>query len=386
MKNRIYRLPATIVCLTLLAGILGGCGRSAQRSFDEDGKLHIVTSIFAAYDFARHVGGERADVRLLLTPGSEAHSFEPTPQDIIAIEQCDIFVCTGGENDAWVETILDAIDNPDLEIIRMIDYAHELHEEEEVQGMQEEGGLLSGIFGGGHHHHHHADHEEAEDHDHEAHEDHEEHDDHEDHEDHEEHDDHEDHEAHEDTGHEDHDHEEEETEWDEHVWMDLENAANICEAIAGVCSLKDPAGTDTYIANCGEYSAELAKIDTEIENIVRTGKRGELIFADRFPARYFIERYGLEYYAAFPGCSENTEASAATVSFLIDRAREDKVPVVLKMELSSGKLAAVVAEEAGTEVAEFYTGHNVTAEDFELGITFADMMRRNAELLGRALN
>lgn len=333
MKNRIYRLPATIVCLALLAGILGGCGRSAQRSFDEDGKLHIVTSIFAAYDFARHVGGERADVRLLLTPGSEAHSFEPTPQDIIAIEQCDIFVCTGGENDAWVETILDAIDNPDLEIIRMIDYAHELHEEEEVQGMQEEGGLLSGILGGGHDHH-----------------------------------------------------EEEEAEWDEHVWMDLENAANICEAIAGVCSLKDPAGTDTYIANCGEYSAELAKIDTEIENIVRTGKRGELIFADRFPARYFVERYGLEYYAAFPGCSENTEASAATVSFLIDRAREDKVPVVLKMELSSGKLAAVVAEEAGTEVAEFYTGHNVTAEDFELGITFADMMRRNAELLGRALN
>lgn len=335
----------TVALAMLLCLVLTGCdGLKTGRyePFDDDGRVRVVTSIFAAYDFARQVGGDCAEVKLLLRPGSEAHSFEPTPRDIIAIEKCDVFVCTGGENDAWVDTILDAIDNPDLVIVKMTECAGGLLEEEEVDGMQGEGGLLAGALGGEHHHHDDGD------------------------------------------GHDEHDHEE--AEWDEHVWMDIDNAVNICETLADIFSAIDGAHAEKYAGNCAEYAKDLRDTDEEIKRTVAQAGRREVIFADRFPARYFTERYGLQYSAAFPGCSESTEASAATVSHLINKVREDKVPVIFKMELSSGKLANVVSEETGAQVGTFYTGHNVTAGDFAAGITFADMMRMNAELLKEALD
>lgn len=314
---------ALFVILTLSTLLMSGCSNiGSNTGFADDGKLHIVTTIYAAYDFARQIGDSRVDVRLLLKPGSEAHTFEPTPADIITIEQCDIFICSGGENDSWVDTIIESIDNPDMTIIRMTECVNNLFEEEIVEGMQ-------------------AEHESSE--------------------------------------------EEDETEWDEHVWMDLDNAATICQTISDEYCLRDPEGESFYNSLLDAYLLELESIDNEIRLIVNNAPRDELIFADRFPARYFTERYGLKYYAAFPGCSENTEASASTVSFLIDRTREDNISTVLKIELSSGKLASVVSEATGAAIGTFYTGHNITAEDFEAGLTFADMMRRNAELLAFAL-
>lgn len=342
-----------IACLAAVCLVLTGCAGSkagGYRPFDDNGHVHVVASIFAAYDFARQVGGSNADVKLLLKPGSEAHSFEPTPRDIIAIEKCDVFVCTGGENDAWVDTILDAIDNPDLKIIRMTECVDGLLEEEEVDGMHAEGGMLAGILGTGHHHHEHEEHEEHEEHD-----------------------------VH--DGHEGHD----EAEWDEHVWMDADNAILICNELSRVFAETDGAHAADFAKNCEEYTAILREADSDIKKIVESADRREVVFADRFPARYFTERYGLEYSAAFPGCSESTEADAATVSHLINKVRDDGIHVVFKMELSSGKLAAAVAEETGAKVGTFYTGHNVTAQDFEAGITFADMMRENAKLLQSAL-
>lgn len=344
MGNNGKHIYPVLVCLTmcLLMTACGGRGTGSYRPFEDDGRLRVVTSIYAAYDFARQVGGDNADVRLLLKPGSEAHSFEPTPRDIIAIEKCDVFICTGGENDAWVDTILDAIDNPELTVIRMTECVDGLLEEEDVDGMQGEGGLLMEAFFGEHHHEH-AD------------------------------------------GDDEHDGHEVEAEWDEHVWMDIDNAISICGEIADTFSRIDSGRTSAYMANCQAYSDRLKAIDDEIRRVVLEAPRNEVIFADRFPARYFTERYGLTYSAAFPGCSESTEASAATVSYLINKVREDGVPVVFKMELSSGKLSAVVSEETGADVGTFYTGHNVTAKDFEAGVTFADMMGKNAELLAHAL-
>ncbi len=301
-------------------------GITESGNLQNESRLKVVTSIFAAYDFARQVGLEYADVSLLLKPGSEAHSFEPTPADIISIEKCDIFICTGGENDAWVEKILGAVDNPDLVVIKMMDCAEDLFEEEEKEGMQAEGGFF-GI-------------PEQED------------------------------------GHE---------EWDEHVWMDTDNAVNICSKIYNTFTELAPEHADIFRRNYEAYAAELMRVDKLLTTLAEESERRELIFADRFPARYFTERYGLDYYAAFPGCSENAEASAATVSFLIRTVRSEKVPVVIQTELSAGRLAAIVSEETGAAVETFYTGHNVSADDFESGVTFVQLLERNAELLKKAL-
>ena len=360
----VLRCLVLLVLLTVTAVYTAGCSSAGTSvaAFPDDDHIHVVTTIFAAYDFAVQTGGERADVSLLLKPGCEAHSFEPTPKDIISIESCDVFICAGGENDAWVDTILEAVDNPDLTVIRMTECADTLYEEEEVEGMQEERGHAE------HHDHAHdtdgSHGDDAADHD-------------------------------SDIVYGDdtaeysadsaHTSDESEAEWDEHVWMDMDNAIAICRAISVEFTSRDPEGADYYAQQLESYAAELTAIDDEIRQLVDNATCRELIFADRFPARYFTERYGLTYYAAFPGCSESTEASAATVSFLINKTRDDGIDTIFKMELSSGRLAAIVAEETGATAATFYTGHNISADDYEQGLTFADMMRRNAEVLARAL-
>lgn len=323
-------------CLILCLAVVFMLSAAGCRSMDtagptgagkaEDGKLHIITTIFAPYDIAKQVTGDLADVRMLLKPGSESHSYEPTPADMIAIGDCDVFIYSGGENDEWVETILDAFDNPNPTLIRMLECVDAL-EEEEVEGMQEEGGALAGLLG-----------EDAE-----------------------------------------------EPEWDEHVWMSPGNAGLIAEEICRVCIMRDPRNGESYRTNLERFLGELDEVDAQLHEVVDNAPLSEIVFADRFPARYFVEEYGLDYYAAFPGCSENTEASAATVSFLIDKVREDDLKYVFKIELSAGKLAAIVAEETGAEVLTFYTGHNITADDLTSGMTYISMLRRDLEALRKAL-
>lgn len=309
-----------LISLLILSLLLTGCS-TAKGAFESEDKLHVVSTIYVGYDIAKSVGAENVEAKLLLKPGSESHTFEPTPKDIIAIEESDVFICTGGENDAWVETILGGIENSDLKIIRMTECVSKLFEEELVEGMQEE--------------------EEEE---------------------------------------------EEETEWDEHVWMDADNAVAICNAIRDAFTALDGAHADAYRSGAEAFAEAIMAIDEQTKNAVASAARHEVIFADRFPARYYTERYGLDYYAAFPGCSENTEASASTVSFLIDRTREDGIPAVFVIELSAGKLGSAIAEETGAKVLTFYTGHNVSAADFDRNLSFIDMMQMNCEALTEALN
>lgn len=320
-------IPSSLLGLILVVflslGFCTGCSlKTADARFTGDGALNIMATIFSAYDFAREVAGSVSNVEMLLKPGSEAHSFEPTPADLIALEQCDIFICSGGENDVWVDSILDAINNPDLVIIRMTECVPSLLEEEESDGMQEEGGALMHLL-----------------------------------------------------------EEEEEEEWDEHVWMDLSNAALICTAICDACCRLDPDNGSIYLSALEQYKSELEAIDCEIAELTEGVSGCAMVFADRFPARYFTERYGLEYFAAFPGCSQNTEASAATISFLIDKVRDDNIAYIYKMELSSGKLAAAVEEETGAQILTFYTGHNITVEDFNNHVSYLDLMHRNIDTL-----
>ena len=187
-------------------------------------------------------------------------------------------------------------------------------------------------------------------------------------------------------GMEEHEEEEKEIEYDEHVWTSPVNAITITNKLKDEIIKIDNKNESLYETNTKEYVNELTNIDNTIKEIVKNSKRKELIFGDRFPLRYFVDEYGLSYYAAFPGCSEQTEASAKTISFLIDKVKKDKIPVVFHIELSSGKIAKQIAEETGVKVLEYKTAHNISQKDFDAGVTYVDIMNDNIKVLKKALN
>ena len=303
---------------------LTGCNKNK----DNENKLTIVTTNFPSYDFARAVVKDNKDVELkmLLKPGAESHDFEPTPQDIIDIKNSDLFIYTGGESDEWISDILDDIDTDKTKVIKMMDLVDTL-EEEIVEGMEDE------------------EHEEEEEH-----------------------------------------HDEEEVEYDEHVWTSPVNAIKIVNALKGEVVSIDNDNKKVYEDSAKEYTDKLEKIDNEFKDIVKNAKRKEIIFGDRFPLRYFVDEYNLKYYAAFPGCSAQTEASAKTISYLVDKVKEDKIPVVFHIELSNGKIAEAISKETGAKVLEFNTAHNISQKDFDAGVTYVDIMEENTKVLKEALN
>lgn len=332
-----------ILCLAFFG--MSGCSKGDNsQGVNDENKLQVVTTMFPSYDFAKAVFGKKAEVKLLLPPGSEAHSYEPTPQDIKDIGKADLFIYNGGENEAWVDKVLDSIDSDQLKVLAMTDQV-KLLDEEIVEGMEDD-----------------------HDHDHDG--DHDEHDgDHED-----EHDADHDHD-------EDHDHE-----IDEHVWTSPANAIKIATAIAKAGSEIKPKYKEAFESNLKEYVDKLTILDNDFKAAIQNAKHHTLVFADRFPVRYFVEEYGLKYYAAFPGCSTDTEASAATVSFLVDKVKEDKIPVIFTIEMSNQKMAKTIAAETGAEIREFNSCHNLTKEDFDQGKTYLSIMNENLDAVKDALN
>ena len=311
--------------LLSLCLLLTACGQAIPER--EPGRLHIVTTVFPAYDFARAAAGALADVELLLPPGTESHSYEPTPADILAVQDCDLFIYLGGESDEWVETILDAVE-PRGEQLRMIDCVP-LLEEELVEGMQAEIG-----------HDHEHDHDEEE-----------------------------------------HSHGEGEViGLDEHVWTAPGNAAAITRVIGERLSALDEGCGDTYRSAAEDYADKLEELDREFTEFFAEN-RDSMVFGDRFPLRYFAEAYGVEYYAAFPGCGTQTEPSAATVAFLTEKVRREQLPVVWYIEFSNHLVADSIAEAAGVETAMFHTCHNVSRQELENGATYVSLMEGNLKTL-----
>lgn len=182
------------------------------------------------------------------------------------------------------------------------------------------------------------------------------------------------------------DEEEEEFEYDEHIWTSPLNEIIIINYLKDEIIKIDPDNKGIYEENANKYIDELYSIDNEIKDIVNNSKRKTIVFGDRFPLRYFADEYGLKYYAAFPGCSEQTEASAKTISFLINKVKDENIPVVFKIELSNGKIANTIASETNAKVLEFATAHNISLKDFDSGITYIDIMKNNIEVLREALN
>ncbi|MDR2655579.1 MAG: metal ABC transporter substrate-binding protein [Oscillospiraceae bacterium] len=313
MKKTIYILLALLIAAALMAS----CGQAASSG--GSGKVSVVATTFAPYDFTRAIAGDKAEITMLLPPGAESHSFEPTPNDITKIQNCDVFIYVGGESDAWVDRILGSMDTSKIKIITLMDCVDKV-EEEVVEGMQEE------------------------------------------------------------------EEEEEGVAYDEHVWTSPKNAKLIAQKISGELCETDSANAEVYTQNTDSFVSKLDELDGKFQAVVDSASRRTVVFGDRFPFRYFAEAYGLEYFAAFPGCSTETEASAATVKFLIDKINAEEIPVVFHIELSNAKIAETISEATGAKVLLLHACHNITKDDFEAGKTYLDLMTDNVEPLREALN
>ena len=315
-----FALSLLIIFITAFS--FSSCSSDKENVKKDSSKISVVTTIFPYYDFTRSIAGDKADIKLLLSPGSEPHSYEPSPSDIVAIENCDVFIYNGGESDEWVENVLESIENKNMKVMRMMDYVDLLYEQN-------------------------VDHDE---HNHE----------------HEEHDEH-------------------VEEYDEHIWTSIRNAEKLTDAIYDELSSCDFANKEIYAKNRDTYISKLQTLDSEISEIVSNAKRKTVVFGDRFPFLYFVTDYSLEFECAFPGCSSETEPSISTVTHMIDFTRKNQVPVVFYLEFSNGKVAKLISEDTEAKIMRFSSCHNVTKDEFADGASYIYLMEQNAKALKEAL-
>lgn len=331
------KIIAAATALLVAAGMFTGCGASEKPTAQGD-KLKIVMTIFPEYDWTREILGdqsERAEVTMLLDNGVNLHSYQPTADDLIKIAECDLFIYVGGESDGWVESALASTSNPDRAVINLIDtLGDSVKLEEVVEGMQETE----------------HDHEEDEDHAHDV--------------------------------------DEQEAETDEHVWLSLGNAQAVCQKIAEKLGEIDPEHEQAYTQNALAYIDQLAALDAKYQAAVDAANNKTLVFGDRFPFRYLTEDYGLNYYAAFVGCSAETEASFETIRFLAEKTDALGLSHVLTIENPNHKIAeTVVANTSGKnqQVLSMDSMQSVTSKDVAAGATYLSIMEHNLDVLTQAL-
>lgn len=330
------RIITLLLAFTLLLGTLTGCGAPGNPGAadaageKDDDSLKIVTTIFPEYDWVMNILGDKAgeaDVAMLLDNGVDLHSFQPASDDVMRIAQCDLFIYVGGESDEWVEDALKEATNENMITLNLLEVLGEkVKEEEVVEGMEAE--------------------EEGEE------------------------------------------GEEEGPEYDEHVWLSLKNTQILCDAIEEALAKLDPENADLYRANADAYKAELAALDAEYEKAVEDATVKTLLFGDRFPFRYLTDDYGLDYYAAFVGCSAETEASFETIVFLADKTEELKLPAIMKIEGNNPEIAETIRSNTAKKDQQILTldsMQSTTSEDVKNGTTYLSVMRQNLEVLRKAL-
>ena len=393
MKKRIMMFTAMAV---MVCGIFAGCSKtqtdnksgskamtsatsstsnkstasttSENKTDDTNKKLSVVCTIFPEYDWIRELVGDKKDnyeITYLMDKGVDLHSYQPTAEDIAKIANCDLFVYVGGESDGWVKDALKESKNDKMQVVNLLEaLGNNVKEEEVVEGMQEED----------EHDHDHGKKEDA-DHDHE----------------HKEDADH-DHEHKDDADH-DHDHDEDghhhdEVEYDEHVWLSLRNASSLVNELAARLQIIDPENKDYYAGTAAEYTSKLGDLDSRYLAAVKKAKNKTVLFGDRFPFRYLVDDYGLKYYAAFVGCSAETEASFETVAFLAKKADELKLNNVLVIENSDQKIAKKIVETTKAKdqkIVEMNSMQSVTADQITDGATYLGIMEANLKALEAAL-
>ena len=339
------KLISVLAAAAMMAGCLCGC--SAAKKADNNDKLKIVTTIFPEYDWVNNILGDNAsnaDVTMLLDNGVDLHSFQPTAADVLKISECDLFIYVGGESDEWVEDVLKEATNKDMIAINLLEVlGDKVVEEEIVEGMQAE--------------------EEDEDHDH-------------------------DHE-HEDEDHEDeHEHHHDEIEYDEHVWLSLRNSAILVNSISEALQKIDPANAEAYKKNAQSYIEKLTALDKKYSEAVSAASYNTVLFGDRFPFRYLTDDYNIEYYAAFVGCSAESEASFETIIFLAGKVDELSLPAVLTIEGKDHSIAQTIVENTATKDRKILTMDSMqstTSEDVKNGASYLSIMESNLNVLKEAL-
>lgn len=317
MKKMFCALLAALI----LCGALGGCTRPSEP----DGRLQIVATLFPQYDFARTLAGGRANVSLLLSPGADAHSFDPSPKDILTVTGADLFIYTGDNMELWVRRLL---------------------ESEDVARAVESGSLtvldLSAALGLS---------EETHDHD--------------------------------PAKEESHAHEEES---DPHIWTSFRNAENMCHAIAETLCALDAAGEAVYRENLAAYTAQLHGLDVKMQETVDSAAAGTVYFGGSFAFACLFDDYGLMHHSVYEGCAAHTEPSAAALDNLIADMRAAGARYVLYDSASEEKTARAVAAETGAETLHIHAIHNITKAELDAGETYLSLSEKNLEVLRKALD
>lgn len=319
------RMVSVVLLIALLLTAIPGCGQQEAQVEGEEERLRIVCTIFPEYDWVKQILGERAEeaeLTLLMKNGADLHSYQPTVWDMRKIAEADLFLYVGGESDFWVEDALSNLPDPDRKVLNLMEILEDrIYEETHMEGMQV-------------------------------------------------------------RAEEEHDHEE--TEYDEHVWLSLRNAKAVCEAVAEALSELDEYNADEYRKNEAAYRRELQELDRQYQETIESSPDPVLVFGDRFPFRYLAEDYGIRYYAAFAGCSAETEASFSTITFLAGKAGELEVPVILSIDGSDQKISRTIAgnTKSGDQTVQVLDSmQSVSETDIEQGETYLAIMERNLEVL-----
>ncbi len=324
-RKKILSFILSVACILPFIGSLAACSNTKST-----GELKIVATIFPQYDWTKNIVGdtENVSVKMLVNNGIDLHSYQPSVKDIATISTCDLFIYVGGESDEWVEDALKNATNKNMRVINLLEVLGEGAKEEEIiEGMEgeEEGGEKG----------------------------------------------------------------EEEIEYDEHVWLSLKNASVFCDEITNVLCEIDKDHAQNYISNSTAYKQELKTLDDEYLSAVQNGTKNTLLFADRFPFRYLVEDYGLKYYAAFVGCSAETEASFKTIKFLAEKVDELSLSVILTIEGANHNIAQTVKNSTTTQNQQILSVNSlqsVTANDVSQGTTYLSVMQSNLEVLKQAIN
>lgn len=312
-----------ILIAIILVGIIAGVVLGKKNKTSNTEKIKVTASNFASYDFLRAIIGDNDNIELtfLLGPGKDAHSYDPTAQDLITIQNSDLFIYIGGEMEKWADRVLPTLDTSSTKVICVADDIKTI-DEQEIDGAEPE---------------------DEED--------------------------------------------EEEGAFDEHIWTSPDNAITMVNTLEKSMEEIDSSNSSKYKQNAENYIAKIKNVDKQIQEIVDNKKRDRLVFGDKMPMQYFINYYKLQVSAAFSGCSTETEPSSKTIAYLVNKAKEEKTPVILYIELNNGKVANTIANEVenGCKAMQIQTLHNVSKTDFDNGETWVSLMERNLDVLKTAL-
>ena len=324
-----------LLALSAVTAVLfTGCsaGNTAGAVSQKPDKLSIVCTLFPEYDWTKEIlGGQDDNIELtyLLNSGLELHTYQPNAQDMITISECDMFVYIGGESESWVDDALREVSNPNMKVIRLMDIIGNSVKEEEIkEGMEAE-----------------AEEEDADS--------------------------------------------EEETEYDEHVWLSVRNAGIICKALCDTLCELQPEQADTYRANLEAYTQKLDALDKDFADMADSASVKTVVFGDRFPFRYLVDDYGIDYYAAFVGCSAETEASFETITFLAEKLDELQLDTVFTIENADNSIANAIissTENKNQQIAVLNSMQSVNADAIAGGASYLTIMQDNLQVLKEALN